>query len=100
MNVDEIKKKIIEVIKQRGPSLPIHISKATELSLLFASAILSEMVSNKILSVSRLKVGGSPLYYIAGQETALENFYNYLPAKEKEAFLLLKKNNLLEDEKL
>jgi hypothetical protein len=80
--------------------LPIHIARETGLSTLFASAVLSEMVSNKVLNVSNLKVGGSPLYYLPGQEIALENFYNYLPAKEKEVFLLLKKNSILEDEKL
>lgn len=100
MDIDQKKKAITELIKQRGPSLPIHVARSTELSILFASAILSEMVSNKILSVSNLKVGGSPLYYLSGQEELLENFYTYLPGKEKEAFLLIKKHNLLEDEKL
>lgn len=100
MDIDEKKKTIAELIKQRGPSLPIHVARGTELSILFASAILSEMVSNKILHVSNLKVGSSPLYYLEGQEELLENFYTYLPGKEKEAFLLIKKHNLLEDEKL
>lgn len=100
MDVEEKKRKILEIIKQRGPSLPIHVARSTELSILFASAILSEMVSNKILNVSNLKVGGSPLYFLPGQEKQLENFYTYLPGKEKEAFLLIKKHNLLEDEKL
>jgi hypothetical protein len=100
MDVDEKKRKITELIQQRGPSLPIHVARGTELSMLFASAILSEMVSNKLLNVSHLKVGGSPLYYLPGQEGLLENFSNYLSGKEKDAFLLIKKHNLLEDERL
>lgn len=100
MNVDEKKAKILELLKQRGPSLPIHVARGTELSMLFASAILSEMASNKLLSVSNLKIGGSPLYYLVGQEELLENFSSYLSGKEKEVFLLIKKHNLLEDEKL
>ncbi|MBS3090737.1 hypothetical protein J4433_03140 [Candidatus Pacearchaeota archaeon] len=100
MDVEGKKRKIMEIIQQRGPSLPIHVARGTELNILFASAILSEMVSNKILNVSSLKVGGSPLYYLPGQEEMLDNFFAYLPSKEKDAFLLLKKNNLLEDEKL
>ena len=44
-----------------------------------------------------MKVGGSPLYYISGQETMLEKFYNYLPDKEKEAFLLLREKRILSD---
>ncbi len=100
MDVDEKKRKIIELIKQRGPSLPVHVARGTELSMLFASAILSEMVSNKLLNVSNLKVGGSPLYYLSGQDELLENFSSYLSGKEKDAFLLIKKHNLLEDAKL
>ena len=100
MNVNEKKNKIVEIIRQRGPSLPIHVTKEAELSILFASAILSEMVSNKMLNVSNLKVGSSPLYYIPGQEEMLDNFYTYLPSKEKDSFLLLKKHRILEDDKL
>lgn len=44
-----------------------------------------------------MKVGGSPLYFLVGQEQALEKFYTYLPGKEKEAFLLLKKKKILKD---
>ena len=100
MDVNEKKNKIVEIIRQRGPSLPIHVIKGVELSILFASAILSEMVSNRMLNVSNLKVGGSPLYYISGQEEMLDNFYTYLPSKEKDTFLLLKKHKILEDDKL
>lgn len=100
MDVEEKKRKITEIIQQRGPSLPIHVARGAELNILFSSAILSEMVSSRILRVSSLKVGGSPLYYLPGQEEMLDNFFAYLPSKEKDAFLLLKKHNLLEDEKL
>ncbi|MBU1136718.1 MAG: hypothetical protein ABIG37_03750 [Nanoarchaeota archaeon] len=94
-----LKEKIINIIKSRGPSLPVHISKETGLQILFASAFLSELVSEKIIKVSNLKVGGSPLYLISGQEKQLEKFYNYLPGKEAEAFLLLKEKKVLKDEK-
>lgn len=100
IDVDEKKRKIAEIIRQRGPSLPIHVTKESELSILFASAILSEMVSSKTLRVSSLKVGGSPLYYLPGQEALLENFHAYLPSKEKEVFLLLQKQKVLDEEGL
>ena len=87
MDVEEKKRKITGIIQQRGPSLPIHVARGTELNTLFASAILSEMVSSRILRVSSLKVGSSPLYYLPGQEEMLDNFFAYLPSKEKDAFL-------------
>ena len=96
----EVKNQIISIIERRGPSLPVHVAKETKLSILFASAFLSELVSEQKIKISNMKVGGSPLYFTEGQENMLENFYQYLNSKEKEAFLLLKENKVLEDEKL
>ncbi len=42
-----IKEKILSVLKKRGPSLPVHVAGETELSMLFASAFLSELLSEK-----------------------------------------------------
>ncbi|MFH1248836.1 MAG: hypothetical protein V1660_01665 [archaeon] len=100
INVEEKKNKIIEAIKTRGPSLPIHLSKEIELSSLFTSAIMSEMISNKMIKTSNLKVGSSPLYLIAGQEPLLENFSNHLGSKEKEVFLFIKEKGVVQDELL
>ena len=100
INVEEKKAKIIEIINSRGPMLPIKVAREIELSTLFTSAIMSEMISEKAIKTSNLKVGGSPLYYLGGQENMLENFINYLGSKEKEIFMLLKKKGVLEDEKL
>ena len=92
-----LKDKIISFLQRRGPSLPIPIAKDVQLSTLFASAFLSELASEKRIRISKMKVGGSPLYFIPGQENMLENFSNYLKSKEKEAFLLLKENKFLKD---
>jgi hypothetical protein len=100
INVEEKKAKIIELINSKGPMLPIQVARGIELSTLFASAIMSEMISEKSIKTSNLKVGGSPLYYLSGQENMLENFINYLGGKEKEVFMLLKRKGVLEDEKL
>jgi len=100
INVEEKKAKIIELINSRGPMLPIQVARGIELSTLFASAIMSEMISEKAIKTSNLKVGSSPLYYLGGQENMLENFINYLGGKEKEVFMLLKRKGVLEDEKL
>lgn len=94
------KENIVEIMKIRGPSLPVHISQATGINSLFAGAFLSELLGDKIIRISNMKVGGSPLYYLPGQEEQLEKFYTYMPGKEKEAFLLLKEKKILEDDKL
>jgi hypothetical protein len=95
----EIKKRIILTFRQRGPSLPVHIANATGLSMLFSSAFLSELVSEKELRISNMKVGNSPIYYIPGQEPILEKFSMHLKSKEKDAFELLKQKKFLIDTK-
>ncbi len=92
-----IKEKMLSVLRQRGPSLPVHIAKGTDLSILFASAFLSELLSERKIKMSNMKVGSSSIYYIQGQENRLENFSQYLNSKEKEAFTILQHKKILED---
>jgi len=94
----QIKERIISLLRINGPSLPVHIAKGTGLSILFASAFLSELFYEKKINISNLKVGNSPLYFLPGQEPQLERFFQYLKSKEKEAFLLLKEKRFLKDE--
>lgn len=99
-DVTQIKEKIISFIRLKGPSLPVHVAKDTGLSILFASAFLSELFYEKRINISNLKIGSSPLYFISGQEPQLENFSKYLKSKEKESFLLLKEKKILKDSEL
>ena len=92
-----LKEKIISILRIRGPGLPVHIARETNLSILFSSAFLSELLSEKKIKTSHMKVGGSPLYFIPGQEPRLENFSQHLKSKEKDAFNLLKEKKFLKD---
>ena len=96
-DTSNIKEKILSTLRQRGPSLPVHIAGATGLSILFASAFLSELFSEKKIKISNMKVGSSPIYFLPGQEHLLENFSQYIKGKEKEAFILLKEKKILKD---
>ena len=96
----ETKERILEIIKNRGPSLPVHVSSELKISMLFASAFLSELLSERKIKISHMKAGGSPLYFVPGQEPMLENSSRYLHSKEKDAFIMLKENSVLEDEKM
>jgi hypothetical protein len=93
----QIRERIISFIRLRGPSLPVQIAKETGLSILFASAFLSELFGEKIVRISNIRIGSSPLYFIPGQEPQLERFFQYLKSREKEAFLLLKEKQILRD---
>lgn len=96
-DTSQIKGSIISFLKMNGPSLPVHIAGKIENSILFTSAFLSELLSEKRVRISNMRVGNSPLYYLEGQEPKLEKFAQYLKSKEKEAFLLLKEKKFLKD---
>ena len=96
-DTSEIKDRIISILKRRGPSLPVHIAKEINVSILFASAFLSELISEQSIKMSHMRVGSSPIYFIQGQEPRLENFSQHLKSREKDAYILLKHKKILKD---
>ncbi len=93
MNQEEV----LQIIKLRGPIIPSQISKELGTNILLASAILSEFSSRNLVKISNIKIGGSPLYYIPGQEERLLEFMDKLGPREKEACSLLRENKILRD---
>ena len=88
---------ILEIINRKGPVLPVQVSKEIKDSILMASARLSELLSSKKIKISALKVGGSPLYYLPGQEERLRSFADNLVSMEIKAYDLLEQNKALSD---
>jgi hypothetical protein len=65
--------------------------------MLFASAFLSELLTEQKIKMTHMRVGSSPVYYIPGQEEGLEKYSTYLKSKEKEAYDFFKR---CQDDKL
>lgn len=95
----ETKEKIIKFLRIQGPSIPVRIAKEIGQSILFTSAFLSELLSEKKIKTSHMRVGSSPIYFISGQENQLEKYLDNIKGKEKEALMLLKEKKFLEDSK-
>ena len=93
----QLKEKIMNILRLRGPGLPVRIAHEIGLSPLFTSAFLSEILSEKRIKLSHMRVGSSPLYFIPGQEPKLETFSHHLKSKERDAFVLLKEKKFLND---
>jgi len=91
------REKLLSIVKEKGPLLPAQLNKEMHTNVLFASAMLSEMVDQKKIRLTSMKVGGSPLYYCEGQEPALEEYANKMPETDYNAFLLLKRSKILKD---
>lgn len=94
---EEAHSKIIEILKNRGPSLPMQIAREMQMNSLFVSAFLSELINEKKIKISHLKVGGSPLYFLDEQVEQLEKFQHFLAPKEAEALMLIKQKRVLKD---
>ena len=89
--------RVKQLVRMRGPVIPSQISKEIGTNILMASAILSELASKNDVKISSVKFGGTPLYYVPGQEAKLQNYLTSLPQKEKEAFEQLKSSGVLLD---
>ena len=99
-NLSLQKDRILSFLDVRGPSLPVHIASHIKLSPLIASAFLADLLSEKQIKISNMRVGNSPVYFLRGQEFQLDRFANYLSGKEKETFYLLKEHGILMDDKI
>ena len=97
---EALKHQVLDIVKRSGPVLPAQISKETGRDTFFAGAVLSDLVRERKVFFSHAKIGGSSVYYAAGQEARLQVLFSYLPMKEKEAYTLLQKHQLLRDTEL
>ena len=93
----ETRDKILEFVNAKGPVLPSQISKLIGTDMIMASAHLAELTASNRLKISTIKVGGSPLYYLPGQEAMLQKYTSNMNDKEKKAFDLLSQNKILRD---
>ncbi len=66
--------KILQFIKTTGPTIPSKVAKTIKTDILIASAHLADLASQRKVLISKLKIGGSPLYYLPGQEDKLYAF--------------------------
>ena len=95
-----MKDKIISLMKLRGPVLPLDVSKSLNTNSIMAGAYLSELVSLKLIKISSLKIGGSPLYYLPEHSFKLQNFTHVLKGPEKKSYDLLQEKKILKDDEL
>ena len=87
--MDSNREKLLNFVKTNGPLLPVQVSKYLNTDIIFAGAMLSELVAHNHVFVTNTKRGGSPFYYTKGQESKLSQLGVYLSGKEKEAFELI-----------
>ena len=97
MGVDQIEK-ALQLLKFKGPILPVQLVKELGMNTMFSGAILSQLVAEKKAHLTHAKIGSSPLYYSDGQEARMgDMIYKYLNEKDRKTFDLLRQNKILRD---
>jgi len=95
---DDIGEQVLSFVGQNGPALPSEVAKFIGKDILIASAILSELVSRKVLKISKAKIGGSPVYYLPGQEEMLERLLPFMNEKDRQTCIMLKERGVIGEE--
>lgn len=95
------KDNVLKFLREKKYVTPTTISENFETSTMIGSAALSELSKDKLVAITNLKIGSSPYYYDPNQKSCLielgeKHFSNF----EKEAFNLLKENQVLNDASL
>ncbi len=66
--------KVLDFLRTSGPTLPSKVAKNINTNILIASAHLSDLKSQGKVKITYMKIGGSPLYYLPGQESQIFPF--------------------------
>lgn len=94
----ELKERVFDYVNTHGPVLPSVISKEFRSTNIFISALLSELITNKRIKLTRAKIGGSPMYYCKSQEPKIvELLRGNLGQKQREALDILMEKKVLRD---
>jgi hypothetical protein len=98
IDIPEKKKKILEFLETSGPALPVQVARTIQMDPVFASAILSELLTAREIQTSHMKIGSSPLYLLPSQKQKLEEKTSNLKSIEKEAQEKLKLKKIIFDQ--
>ncbi len=93
--------KILYFLKVVGPTIPSKVAKNINTEILLASAHLSDLAAQGKVKISNLKIGGSPLYYLSGQEEQLYHFAaGNLNPKDYQVLEVLRQQKILRENSL
>lgn len=91
------KEEILLAVKAKGYVIPSDLSKQFTVDTFIMGAVLSDLVSEKKLLVSSVKIGGSPVYYAPEAKEKLQELFKYLNEKDKQTYTLLQEQKVLAD---
>lgn len=91
---------VLKVVQSRGPLQPLEVRSVLKRGdSIVIGAALSELSSRKLVKITYVKRGGSPFYYVSGQESRLEELSKWLNDKDRQTHEMLRKRKILRDSK-
>ncbi len=92
------KEDLLNALKQHGPLIPMDIRKYLgKGDSITIGAALSELAQYNQIRITNVKKGGSPFYYVSGQEHKLQELSQYLNEKDRRTYELLKEKKVVRD---
>ncbi len=91
------KNQVLEVVRTKGYVVPSDLTKQFHADTFVMGAVLSDLVHDKKLGVSSVKIGGSPAYYALEQKEKLQDLFKYLHEKDRGTFELLRQQKVILD---
>ncbi|MFP4568354.1 MAG: hypothetical protein ACLFN8_05410 [Candidatus Woesearchaeota archaeon] len=89
---------VLKAVQMRGPMIPMEIRKFLgKGDSITIGAALSTLLSKGLIKSTTVKIGGSPFYYVRGQENKLELLSKYLNDKDKRMFETIRQEKILKD---
>lgn len=89
---------VLNAAQVRGPALPLELKKVIgKGDSITIGAAISQLLKQGRIKVTDVKKGGSPFYYVSGQEPKLELVAGNLNEKDKQTYDILKEKKVLRD---
>lgn len=91
------KNQVLEVVRVKGYVVPSDLTHEFRADTFVIGAVLSDLVHDKKLGITSVKIGGSPAYYALEQKEKLQDLFKYLNEKDRGTFELLRQQKVLAD---
>lgn len=94
------KDRVLSFVRSIGPVTPMQVARELKVESYMASAVLSELLGEKKIVMSCLRVGTSPLYLVRDQQDRLQAYIKHLNEKDRRTCAALKEAGILKDSSL
>jgi hypothetical protein len=89
---------VFGAVRERGPVVPMDVRRIIGMGdTIMIGAMLSTLIARGLVKVTHMKRGGSPFYYVEGQEAKLEELSRFLNDKDRKTFDLLRQRKVMRD---